>query len=161
MNENEKKDIRLAALKAVKDKVKDAYDDASGDAKDEMLKLNDKYGVTQKALKIAGQKVGTVGVATKQPKIIINPEREAIALDALHDLGLTVETPAKGWEAQFAVVDGKVMNKRTGEVAEWAMVQPGNSYAVVRGCNFDDVNAALIALGTTPAQAALGDGTNA
>ena len=134
------KDERLAFLAALDKRVKPAREDAEAAARAENMDRYAENGTDRKAILVGGEKVGEVGISYSKPAPFIYAEQMPAALEFLRQVGLVQETPAKGWENQFALIGGRVVCKPTGEVVEWAGWNPkAAKTAAVRGCKPEDV----------------------
>lgn len=137
-------DERLAVLVAMDKQIAPALKEAKEQARLELLDAFDETHADRRAIIVGEDKVGEVGISYSAPRAVISAGREDEAVAALRELGLTEEVPAKGWEKAFAQVGGVVVNKETGERAEWAYWQGrAPKTAVVRGCKPEDVVAAM------------------
>lgn len=134
------KDERLAFLAALDKRVKPALDEAKSEARAEIMDAYAENGTDRKAILVGGEKVGEVGISYSKAAPYIYAEQAGAALDFLRPLGLTEESPKRGWEKDFDLVGGQVVYKPTGEVVEWAGWNPkAAKTAAVRGCKPEDV----------------------
>lgn len=157
------KDMRLAGLKAIEDAIRPELEAANGEARAELLELQEKSGVDRRAIRVNGEKVGEVGISYAKPRPAIAPGHEEEALDLLESMGLTERKPIKGWEQAFAHVDGHMVATETGETTGAIEWQGGYAKAAsVRGCKPEVVIPAMrAALGSVDVYAALlGGGEN-
>ena len=125
MNANEE----LAVLTAMQKVIKNRLDDLKADAKDNLIRLEEETGADRIALKIGGSKVGEVSITRAHPSIEIDMGAYEDALDFLGPIGLLETAPAKNWRDAFDIVAGdcgpEVCYRDTGEIVDWAYVQPG------------------------------------
>ena len=117
MDRNEK----LAVLTAMDKAIKAELEDLKFSAKEELLELEEVYGVDRMALKLGGAKVGEVSIIRAKPQVVIRSDSYQEAMDALERKGLITITPSKGWQNNFDILpSGDVIDKDTGEIAPWA-----------------------------------------
>ena len=117
MDRNEK----LAVLTAMDKAIKAELEDLKFSAKEELLELEEVYGVDRMALKLGGAKVGEVSIIRAKPQVVIRSDSYQEAMDALELKGLITITPSKGWQNNFDILpSGDVIDKDTGEIVTWA-----------------------------------------
>ena len=128
---------RLAVLVALEKRVKEAAEDAKAEARYELEALYDKTGADRMAITVGDTKVGEVGMSHGKPKPVIqSPEK---AFKWLDERDLIKWEPVKGWEKSVTIAGDKVLDKETGEVLEWAIVDRGANRVAIRGCKPEDV----------------------
>lgn len=117
MDRNEK----LAVLTAMEKTIKAELEDLKFSAKEELLELEDAYGVDRMALKLGGEKVGEVSIVRAKAQVVIRSECYQEAIDALERKGLITITPSKGWQNSYGILpSGDVIDKDSGELVPWA-----------------------------------------
>ena len=120
MDRNERLE-RLAVLTAMGKAINAELEDLKFFAKEELLELEDAYGVDRMALKLGGEKVGEVSIVRAKPQVAINPDSYQEAMDALELKGLITITPSKGWQNSYGILpSGDVIDKDSGELVPWA-----------------------------------------
>lgn len=152
-------DEALAFLIAVDKAIADKLADGKAEARQAILERYGDDGTDRRAIKVNGEKVGTVSVSYSKPKISIKPGYEAEALDALASMGLTETVPVRGWESRLEIDGERVYVPATGELADWAMVTPAQAKnATVRGCEPSKVFPAMQAKLSQASALLLGEG---
>lgn len=138
------KDEKLAVLVAMDKQIAPALKEAKESVRLELLDAFEETHADRRAIIAGEDKVGEIGISYSTPKPVIMAGREEEAIAALREMGLTEEVPVKGWEKSFTQAGGAVVNKETGERAEWAYWQGKTpKTATVRGCKPEDVVAAM------------------
>ena len=134
------KDERLALLVALDKKIAPELKAAKDEARQEIMDRCAQDGTDRKAIMVGGEKVGEVGISYSKPAPFIYAERMREAIQWLSEHSLVELVPAKGWEKQFDLIGGKVVHKESGEVVDWAGLQPrAPKTAAVRDCKPEDV----------------------
>ncbi len=151
------KDItsRLAMLHAIAAWAKEQEAVCRGMANDKLLELHDETGARSAAVSVGGVNVGTFSVSESKPRIAVadNAEYQAWLRD-LHEDGdarviahTSYDFP--GFEKSLEVVNGNVIDPKTGEVVPGLEYVPGGATLGTRlsGCGIDDVRCAMASAG--------------
>lgn len=130
----------LALLKAYKTKVDERYKEVEAELKDELIADYAEKGVDRLAVKCCDVKVGSMSVAVTKPEPVIKADMMDAAIDWLVANDLAEVVPKKGWQDHVVIAGESVMDKETGELLDWAIVNPSRVKSVmVRGCKPQDV----------------------
>lgn len=138
--------VRLAVLTAFGKSFNAELKEIQEEAKSELSEAYRLEGTKNKAIRIGDQTVGNVSMSERAAGPVIVDED--YALDFFAENGLLESHPIKGWEKLFALRDGRVIYKPTGEVCDWAEWRgKTEGYPRITGCKPDEVAMALQAIG--------------
>lgn len=108
---------RLAAQVAIADSVGAIAKEAKEEARADLAATaaaND-MDKAEYRLEAFGVDCGTVSVKRKQGSIEIRPGQDYSACEYLYQQGLAYPKPVTGWRDRFAIEDGTIIDKETGE----------------------------------------------
>lgn len=115
-------DELVMLAKIVMDELKLRAGESRARIDDALMQAFEEMGVTQREIRVNGKKVATHYVQGGKPTIRIKPGYQQMAMEELDKRFLVDKKPRKGWESSFIDCGDCVIDKLTGEVAEWLEV---------------------------------------
>lgn len=107
----------MAAQVAIADSVGEIAKEAKEKARADLAATAAANDMNEAKLQLEafGETCGSVSVKRKQDSIEIRPGQDYSACEYLYQQGLAYPKPVTGWRDRFAVKDGTIIDKETGE----------------------------------------------